>query len=284
MAVAAARIAEEATAYRSDIMRSMRRSLVERDGMKVLPVFPQTKALLERVGYLARDYYTLVAGDILETGFLAADSEAAGWITEFQEAKGGLVLGMARFGEGIDHAYTYGYWLTCLKRGAVEKALLGFYASLAYGMSRQTYAACETEWLGSGSNYYHLPHTYSNTQQLRLLRNMLLREDGATLLIGQAIPRPWLGPGLSVEIHDAPTTFGSTSYRIAVDATGDTMTMHLDPPTRNPPETIRVHLRHPREKVIAQIVVNGEPGLRPAAGVIDLSGLTRATTLRVRFR
>ena len=61
---------------------------------------------------------------------------------------------------------------------------------MAYGMSRGTYAAVECTAIRTGENYWTLPHTYSNTQQLRLLRNMLLREDGDKLWIGQAIPGP----------------------------------------------------------------------------------------------
>ncbi len=149
MANESARIGTESNAYRRDILRSMHRAVIERGGMKILPLFPETKELLKsetkkwlkKVDYTAADYYSLVAGMLLETEFLLPSDEPAGWIKQLMEQRRGLVLGMCSFSDGVDHAYTYGYWLDCLHRDEVKRVLLGFYGSLAYGMSRGTYAA-----------------------------------------------------------------------------------------------------------------------------------------------
>ena len=138
--------------YRADILRSMQRSVLDREGLKVLPMFPETHALLKRVDYSARDYYALVAPLLLEVEFLDPEEKEAGWLRTFLRERGGLLLGMSVFQEGVDHAYTYGYWMDCLRRNEIKRVLLGFYASLAYGMSRDTYAAVEVTRLRVGRN------------------------------------------------------------------------------------------------------------------------------------
>jgi hypothetical protein len=115
-----------------------------------------------------------VAPLVLETEFFSAADPRYKWITDFMEQRGGLLLGMDRVWDGVDHAYTYGYALEELRHGDVNKFLLTFYGSLAYGMTRDTYSAVEVTRITEGFNENTLPHTYSNTQQLRMLRMMFL--------------------------------------------------------------------------------------------------------------
>ena len=56
----------------------------------------------------------------------------------------------------------------------------------------------------TGENDYTLPHLYSCTEQLRLLRNLLVREDGDILRLAQGIPRAWLEPGKHVAVTACP--------------------------------------------------------------------------------
>jgi hypothetical protein len=76
---------------------------------------------------------------------------------------------------GMDHAYTYGYWHHRLKQGYPTPAITGLYASMAFGSSA-TFCSVECT-LMDGSNAYTLPHLYSDTQQLRLLRDLLVFEE-----------------------------------------------------------------------------------------------------------
>jgi hypothetical protein len=115
-----------------------------------------------------------VAPLVLETEFFSAADPRYKWIADFMEQRGGLLLGMDRVWDGVDHAYTYGYALEELRHGDVNKFLLTFYGSLAYGMTRDTYSAVEVTRITEGFNENTLPHTYSNTQQLRMLRMMFL--------------------------------------------------------------------------------------------------------------
>jgi len=95
------------------------------------------------------------------------------------------------------------------------------------------------------------------------LRDLFLREDGDDLLIGQAIPRDWLEPGKECGMENAPTYFGDTSVIYKADERQITAT--LRGPRRNPPRSIRLRFRAPREKTPLSITVNG----RPATAVHD---------------
>ncbi|HUT94693.1 MAG TPA: hypothetical protein VMY37_34875 [Thermoguttaceae bacterium] len=293
-----ARIEKECVAYRQDIVRSMDRAVTEHDGMKILPIMPDTHKYLKRAlytaheeappgkGYTGHGYYSLFACMGLETGFLPAADERFRLITELLERRNGLEMGMCAFGAkgGIDHAFTYGYWMNCLERGEVERALLGFYGSLAYGMSRDTWAGVECTNMSTGANAGTLPHLRSGTQQLRLLRNMLVREEGDRLVLAQAAPQHWLADGKQVAVLDAPTRFGKVSYTIDSHADGGRIAVKLDPPKRTPPEAIVLHLRHPEGAKIKGVSVDGKPAAQFGDGAIILEGLVRPATIEVRYR
>ena len=101
----AARIQKESDAYRQDIERSMRRSVTEHDGMKILPVMPETHKYLKRAaykthveaepgkGYSGHGYYALFGSIVLETKFLPASDERFRLIPELMERRDGLADG-----------------------------------------------------------------------------------------------------------------------------------------------------------------------------------------------
>jgi hypothetical protein len=220
----AVRIGKEAAAYRKDILASMDAAVIDRDGRKILPMEPDTHRLLKDGNYRGGGYYGLISSCMLESEFLPAADKRAEWVMRLIEEKGGLRLGMSEFDGGVDHAYTYGYWLDSLKLGRVKPVLLGFYGSLAFGMSRETYSGVEVTHLLTGANEPTLPHLYSCTQQLRLLRMMLLRDEGDELRILPAAPFAWLETGKAVRVENAPTRFGAVSY--AIESKIDEGTIH----------------------------------------------------------
>lgn len=165
---------------------------------------------------------------------------------------------MCSFYDLIDHAFSYGYWLQMLKRNQPKKAILGLYASMAYGMSRSTYSGVECTDIRTGANARTLPHLRSGTQQLRLLRFMLVREDGDRLLLAQAAPQHWFKHGGRIEVLDAPTAFGKLSYTMDSAVKQGRVTIRLTPPPRTPPRQIQVFVRHPEGKPIRKVSVAGE--------------------------
>lgn len=87
------------------------------------------------------------------------------------------------------------------------------------------------------------------------LRCLFVREEGDTLLLGQAIPRDWLRPGGRCGIERAATYFGPAS--VVYEAGKNGITAHVLGPTRNPPKWIRVRFRGPKPP--AHVMVNGKP-------------------------
>jgi hypothetical protein len=254
----AARLKRESEAYRKDILASMDKAVFTDRGMRILPAIADTLELWKEANESANGYYGIIVPCMLEAGLPAWNDPKAMMIVEAMEKRGGLVAGVSRFHNMADHAYAYGYWMNCLQRNEVKKAILGLYGSMAYGMSHATYSAVECTHIQTGENYWTLPHTYSNTQQLRLLRNMLVREDAATLWLAHATPRHWLEPGKRVAVNAAPTLFGPVSFSIQANADGS-MQIRVDSPKRDAPEEIILQLRHPD-----QLKISGVQGVRPS--------------------
>jgi hypothetical protein len=280
----AGRIAREAEAYRRDILASMDMAAFESGGLKVLPLEPETHRILKDSKGRASDYYSLIASCMLESEFLPAADERAGWVMRFLEERGGLRLGMCEFSGGIDHAYTYGYWLDCLKLDRVRQVILGFYGSLAYGMSRETYSGVEVTKLFTGDNDPTLPHLYSCTQQLRLLRMMLLQEDGERLWIGRALPSHWLAGDAVTELREAPTAFGPVSFAIHPHPGQGRTDVELWPPERRAPKAILLRLRDPGMRTIVDVKVNGETIRTFTGDTIELGSPAGRLAIEVKYR
>lgn len=280
----ARKFGDEAVRYRADIMASMERAVIEKDGMKMLPLEPETHRLLKDSRYTGGDYYGLVASSMLENELIPADDRRAWWVTDLMEQRNGLIAGLCKFQSGgIDHAYTYGYLLTQLKRNDARKVILGFYGMLAYGMTRETYSGVECTGIVTGNNYWTLPHLYSNTQQLKLLRMMLLREDEDSLLIGDAIPRAWLEDGKVVQVEETPTRFGEVSFEIVSQSHSGLIEIRLTPPQLRPPDRVRIRLRHPDDLPIRSVTVNGRAHQRFARDYVEMPRLTGPVEVRVQY-
>jgi len=257
LASEAAKVAKEAASYRRDVLVSMDRAKIERDGLSILPMEPDTHRLLKRSQFKGGEYYGLVAPCLLETGFLSPEDKRTLWVTDFMEQKGGFVCGMSQFADGVDHAYTYGYWLTCLRQGRPDRAVLGLYGSMAGAISRDTFAGVEVMHVYTGIPEGTLPHTYSGTQQLRLLRMMLLREEGDDLQVGQAVPRAWMSDGKTIRLQHAPTLFGPVDVSYASHVAEGRAEATITPAFRQQPATIHLWFRHPDGKPIRSATVNG---------------------------
>ncbi len=102
------------------------------------------------------------------------------------------------------------------------------------------------------------------------LRYLFVRESGDTLLIGQGIPREWLGPGKRCGMDRAATYFGP----VTIVYTGDEnqITARLDGPTRNAPRQIRLRFRAPEDRTISYVTVNGKHWTRVTKDWIELPG------------
>ncbi|MCX7824230.1 MAG: hypothetical protein N2689_01565 [Verrucomicrobiae bacterium] len=257
-------IAQEAASYRADLSRVMDRSIIERDGTRLLPILPATQGWLKQANYGAYGYYTLFASMLLETGFLPVDDPRVTLVKNALEQRGGLIAGVCALQSFLSkrpetcHGFGYGYWLTCLRRDEAKRAILGFYSTMALGMTRSTHGGVEHPYL-DGQNPHTIPHLRTGSQFLRLLRMMLVREEGREMILAQGVPQHWLRHGQTVSIQNAPTYFGPLNYRIRSLTDQGRILVEIDPPKRNPPTTIVLCLRHPQGAPIRAVRVNGQP-------------------------
>jgi hypothetical protein len=111
---------------------------------------------------------------------------------------------------------------------------------------------------------------------LENFRNLLVMEEGPSLWIARGTPRPWLEAGKRISVKNAPTYFGTAAYEIVSDVDHGTITATIEIPSRQPPQTVLVRLRHPRQTPIRSVTVNGQSwkGFNPDMEIIELAGLT----------
>jgi hypothetical protein len=113
------------------------------------------------------------------------------------------------------------------------------------------------------------------------LRYLFVREEGDTLLVGQAVPRGWLRPGQTCGIERTGTYFGPTSV---VYTGGDNeITAKLEAPQRNPPKAIRLRFREPGGRPLATVAVNGKPWKQFKGEWVELPGDIGEATVMARY-
>ena len=135
------------------------------------------------------------------------------------------------------------------------------------------------DWLGD--------HFKSSDEALSTywLRLMFLAEYGDELFVGQAIPRAWFEDGKTMRVERALTHFGEVSLAIASYVATGSIVVKLDPPRRNPPHRINLRVRHPENRPLRSVWVNGVPhsALDIEREVIYLEGWTEPVEVRVRY-
>ena len=116
-------------------------------------------------------------------------------------------------------------------------------------------------------------------------RIMLLQERNDQLWLAPFVTRNWLKDGMTVNVQNAPTIFGKTSYRIDSDVEHGVIEAVIDPPTARPPSKIVLRLRHPEEKPIQSVTVNGSShnDFDPKAEIVTLSPGNEELSVRVQY-
>jgi hypothetical protein len=111
---------------------------------------------------------------------------------------------------------------------------------------------------------------------LERFRNLLVMEQGDSLWITRAAPKSWLAQGQKIIVKNAPTHFGVVSYEIASDVDHGKINATVQMPSRNPPQSVLLRIRHPRNSPIKSVTVNGKEwnDFDPGKETIELKGLS----------
>jgi len=167
----------------------------------------------------------------------------------------------------------------------VNKLLLTFYSSLAYGMTRDTYSAVEFTHITEGFNENTLPHTYSNTQQMRMLRMMFVKEEGGELWIAPGTPKAWLDTRDGFSLRKAPTDFGEISYQFRPDPEKKLIHVSIEAGTpAGHPSNVRLRLAS-NLGVLQSATLNGQAAVLDGDQVVfDGSRLQGNLELEAHYR
>jgi NPCBM/NEW2 domain-containing protein len=116
-------------------------------------------------------------------------------------------------------------------------------------------------------------------------RIMLLQERDDELWLAPFVTRNWLQDGMTVRCQNAPTNFGRAGYAIHSAVDNGVIEAVVDPPTTRPPNRIVLRLRHPGEKPIKSVAIDGKAheDFDAAAETITLKAGKHQMTVRVEY-
>jgi len=270
---AADELVAEAEAYRQDILQDYREASVRapvvrlRDGSYV-PHFPTTPYTHGReYGWLRE---TLEGSIMLPiTRVMDPASPEAMWIMNDYEdnryisTRYGYSIPVfdqfwfSRGGFSMQPNLLHGP-LPYYYRDDIKQFLRAYFNPFAAGFDHTLKMFCEHALPELGYFLGEEFKTSDEAQSSYWLRLMFVGELNGNLHLGRALPRYWLRDGEAVSIHNAQSYFGKLSYDIRSKTNAGRIEMSLDPPTRNAPSAIVVRFRHPDEKPIRSVTVNGQ--------------------------
>jgi len=300
----AARLLEEARKFREDLVagytEAMVRSTVVRlsDGTAV-PHIPAHQHLRGRsYGWIRETLEGAI--HLLRTGVFSPESDIGTRIMKDYEDN--LYLS-ERFGyHGLSVPDRERYWfsrggfsmqpnLLCgplpyLFRDEIKHFLRAYFNSFACAFHADTRMMTEHplpqlgDWAG---DHYKTSDEANSAYWLRL---MFVYERETDLLLGFGLPRYWLRDGQTVKIERAQTYFGEMSMTVRSAASKRRIIVEIDPPMRNLPERTVLRIRHPEEKRLLGVTVNGEPWTQfdPASETVHLPAFAERTTVMARYR
>ena len=87
-----------------------------------------------------------------------------------------------------------------------------------------------------------MPHNWASAEFIRLVRHLLVLERGDELHLFEGLPPAWVRPGKAIRVRQSPTEFGPLSLELRIAADRSRAILALEPPRRNPPKRIVLHL------------------------------------------
>lgn len=142
-----------------------------------------------------------------------------------------------------------------LLRDDVKPLIRAFYSLMASGFSQSVFEPVEHRW--TWGQFFGPPST--DGAWFEVYRNMLVHEtDDGGLALGLATPRAWLEDGKRIDVSRAPTYFGPVSFHVHSRSASRRITASVELQQRTPPRMLFVRLRHPQNKPLQSVTVNGK--------------------------
>ena len=174
---------------------------------------------------------------------------------------GGFVEGTIQWmgSKGVIHPYLSAYTtMASLERGEDQQVVADFYwyllhSTAAHAFPEGIYYQRRFAWSDT------IPHVTGASNYALMLRHMLIHEADDELHLLAAVPDGWLAQGREIRVERAPTHFGEMNLLVRGTAGG--IEIRLDPPRRDPPRRMVLHL--PRSHPLVGPRENLEVVLRP---------------------
>ena len=231
-------------------------------------------------------YWNLMMPYAFSSGWFTPHTSASRGILRYLLQHGSRLLGVTRTyagtvygddgGAGIAPVYGLGMARFFADNDQPDQLDLSLYGMLALGMAQGTYVSGEAVSLLPVGNAYDRsmfmpPNAGANASFLGTLREVLIHERrgplGSPIGLDLAFstPRAWLADGQTVEVRNAPTSFGNVSYSITRH--GASVVAHLVLPRT---EDVRLRLRLPVGEQLSHVLVGSSSVVPGAGGTIDL--------------
>jgi hypothetical protein len=238
--------------------------------------------------------------------FFNPDDAPGQWLADYTQQRNGFALGLTRArgmqdkpSGSVNPVYDAGYYNYELRRGDIDRFLIGFYGRLAFGMSRYVYASSEGQPFiryntvkgGFVGAAYPFPNSASNADTLLMLRNALVLEElkndveTGDIFLLRGAPRAWFEDGKRISASGLATYFGDVSFVVESKLKQGGITARIDAPARNPYKRLLLNLRHPSQAPMRRVLVNGKEyrDCDFENGVVRLAAGAKTYTVDVRY-
>jgi len=120
---------------------------------------------------------------------------------------------------------------------------------------------------------------------LRRTRMVFVMERGEELWLVPFVTNQWMHDGMRVTIRRAPTSFGPVGYQIESHLKSGYIQAEIDPPTRTVMNGLVIRLRHPEEKRMRRVTVNGREAkdFNPQRAIIRLKPTSERIVIRAFY-
>jgi hypothetical protein len=293
----AQRLLREAAEYREDIRRAARRAMVKSpvvrllDGTYIPHIPTHTQVRGRESGWFREAAYgplhlmdggifepweeemTWVLKDLEDNLFVSREWGRPVDLERYWFSHGGVTIQANLMDLGIDY----------LRRGEVEhalRALFNNFASHLYPHLR-VFTEHPVVELGCGQGPFY--KASDEAKALLWLRAILLLEEGDQLHLAPGVPRAWFAPGQTFGVNRMATNFGPITYR--VESSASQVAAEIEPPDRQPPRQLLLHLRRPRREAIRRVLVNGRPhtDFDPACEVVRVAPSAARIQIEVEY-